>query len=225
MTNLDRLKGTGLLIQGFDEFLAGWLGVEPNRERIDWDDSAWFNAKQLPQPARLYFDLVKKWPTAKLGKVEFKDEALEFPPLPRSIWSHVDGVYVTPDPDILKLMCGHRNAVEIWFDNAEDKQQVLHVDHEVYVEEPAVTELNVDLDEFLVTFGLNCLIVNSKYCDYRKQRLFREATPIFTGRYLLDEPRHVLYHPEGFLWFGWGAYDESMRRSDSSTHWCIQQPA
>lgn len=219
MINLDRLKGTGLLMQGFDEFMANWMaGEEPNPETINWDSPEWKYAKQLPPEIRLFYEVVHKWPTARMKQIDSKKEFLEFPPKPRNMWE--------PDKREISLIAGRKDRWEIWYSTKNPAGEItLSYSNlgRVTKANPLEQAMEVPIEELLITFGLNALIANSHYFDCRRQNFFAEAALLFNGRYHMDSPRHVLFHSDGYLWFGWGAYDESLVRNDSSTHWCIRR--
>lgn len=161
---------------------------------------------------------------SKFKKINSKQELLIWPPQAKSKWNPESEVYEVDIPEIVPISVGVRDRWEIWFTNcAEGPLQLTYVKSEVGME-AAPVKMTVPIDEFLVTFALNALIANSKYHDCRRQNLITEATLLYTGRYELDAPRHVLYHPDGYLWFGWGEYNEALNKNDSSTHWCAKKP-
>lgn len=214
MTNLDRLKGTPHLIDGFNSFLASWLGVEPNLNPIDWvhADLELFN--RLPKHVQDFCEVIQRWPESKIAFGSHKFE-LVFPPQLRKTRRFWDQDYEVLDNDHVSI--AWLDQTEIWVSINSNEFGQLYTDG--LQDDPTVKyPLSVPLDEFLVTVGFLELVYNGRDLN-DEARLPHESFTVFTGCHYADQSTIVNYHPNGYLWLSFEGDDPLRIAQVTDAHW------
>lgn len=213
MTNLDRLKGTDLLIDGFDQFLKLWLGVAPREEPLPWSGEEKELFDSLPWQVRRFYEVVHRWPTSKIVEKNNQD-ALMFPPGYQMNWNPDTRAYDVPDPKRIELVSENQGNWVVWLSRESKTEGRLCTDFDRNFEE-GVFPMEVPIDEFLVTFGFHELVINGGFYEEYDPELYSESQTIFSGCYHADVPIRVLYHPSRLVWLVYG--------EDEAPFWCARQ--
>jgi len=207
MTNLDRLKGTPYLIDGFESFLKHWLTPqEPTQATLGWDDEEMELFEALPEAARQFYEVVQRWPGAQIEDGD--QDWLSFPP--RRVEEKRDPKLRLPvsAERLQRLLLAQDNDQQWTVELSLHKKDYgrLYTD---YRDEAFCADtiegfpMEVPVDEFLVMFGFYNMIITGA-SDTSEQSRFENAELIFFGRYQEDVEYGVFYHPGGYLWLGYG---------------------
>lgn len=198
MTNLDRLKGTDLLIDGFDQFLKSWLGDEPREEPLPWSGAEREPFDSLPWQVQRFYQVVQRWPSSKIVE-ENNQDSLMFPPRYQAPWNPRTRSNEAPDSSRIELVMENQGNWVVWLSREPEREGRLCTDFDRDFEE-GVFPMEVPPDEFLVTFGFHELVINADSYETLPSKLYQESQTIFRGRYHADLPIQVRYHSSGFLW-------------------------
>ena len=201
MINLERLKESGLLIQGFDKFLHAWFECPPSLEKTQWDDSAVAVFSNLPEALLEFHNVIDRWPQSKIV-IDNNQEHIYRPPTPRKIWSLEKKTFEVIE-DHFSIVCENQGNWEVWLSTRKGDEGILFTDYDLNFKRSDLM-METPIDEFLVTFGLHELIVNNCIPDSYEVDKFADAILIFCGRYNADVQIRFYYHEDGLLWFSYG---------------------
>jgi len=213
MTSLDRLKGTPYLIDGFESLLQAWFApATPNPEPYLWegDEEVEKLFQSLPDSVRQFYEVAHRWPQAKM--VGGNQDWLNFPPTPetRRRWDRqlrrwVEGHEL---PRICLVTENQGNWV-VEISTAPGDLGRLYMDEDNSGQAPTSLgySMEVPVDEFLVTFGMQELVLSSTEEAETWEAPEEEdggegATLVYSGRYHADRVYLFKYHPQGYLYFG-----------------------
>jgi len=205
MTNLDRLKGTPYLVDGFESFLKNWLELsEPSDKPFPWEAEELARFHLLPTEVQQFYDIVRRWPQAEmLSKTSW--DRLAYPPGKPSQYIHSLGEWVTEkQPSSMVLARNHRASWRVEVGVRDENFAVLFTDAGRGgrdLPDGESLQMAVGPAEFLVTFGMRELLLANPLSEWDPQAL-KQATVIYTGRYHADRELEFLYHPDngGWLW-------------------------
>ncbi len=221
--NLDRLKGTPHLIDGFESFLRSWLApIEPRQEPLPWTDEEMELVRAMPDCALQFYEAVQRWPSSWIVETdENEQDALFFPPR-RVVEKWIRGTWETVTIDFARVEIAGENQgnwlVEVSLEESDFGKLYTNCTRDMIGAETAEGfPMEVPLDEFLVTFGFYNMIICSGPPVKETER-FPDSELIFLGRYNADAEYGIFYHPDGFLWLGGGATKED------GHWWCAKRP-
>jgi len=224
MTNLDRLKGTTYLIDGFESCLKNWLApMEPNPDPLHWTDEEMELVRSMPDSALQFYEVVQRWPTSWIVEInELEQDALLFPPLKvTERWIPNSNDKVAIDFSRVSIAAENQDnwTVEVSLEKEDFGKLYVNVDKELYSAKTLEWfPMETSLDEFLVMFGFYNMIICSGYFEHETER-FPDSELIFTGGYASDLEHGVFYHPDGLLWLTTGPSKED------GIFWCAKKPS
>jgi hypothetical protein len=165
--NLNRLKGSGLLIDGLDQFFVEWFGVERHP-----CSSLPPQCKHLPPDLRRFLEIVQHWPQLNLGDTGHDVVLFCHPPFfTGAIHDLFDFDFENPEREgalqqnYLRILAEHQGDFEfIYAVSGPRAGELLHNDTNCYSDQER-SRLDFDrpetwksvsspLDEFLVSFTL-----------------------------------------------------------------------
>lgn len=209
MINLDRLKGTDLLIQGFDEFLNAWIAPQSRRNP---EPVVFPILEDLPPQFSRFFELEKKWPEAGLQR-EGTGRSLVCPPrklnedepydpggrFPWLFGTNEEIRQVDRETNILIITNESQNT-SIWVSTEELTVGRIYANFLPGIGDYGVFTVDEPADEFLVAFGFQQLASQYFLSGAMPNEEFKKAQVIYSGNYLNEEFR-VHFHQAGYLWF------------------------
>ncbi len=194
MVFLERFKGSGLLVEGFESFLREWYGgdEEGNQRPVEWSGTAAEAAGHLPGEVLRFYEVAGRRPGSMVLKNRHEVKFVQPP-----------GFLVGPDGSI------DRRWIPILRDDAATLL-IRSTDGSLHREKHASgsrVEVAVPPAEVLVSHGLVELIFREKRVSSGEAHL-EEASLIYTGKYMGDEDSvFVYYHEDGWLWVGEERFD------------------
>lgn len=201
--NLDRLKGSGMLIAGFESFLSAWFApASPRTPPPPWPEEALEILSQLPPEVREFHEVLYRWPQAGLSVLDPRDPEhcshhLEFPK-----WIHQDEENGSYSP----LVCENQYCFTVWVNLGTG---TLFTDAHPTVEGQGNYHMSAPVDEYLVTFGLMELCYRSKNQPHPNAIPsvdWTAGTRIFAGRMYADYRVQFSHHESGQ--FGFSFYND-----------------
>lgn len=230
MNNLDRLKGSGLLIQGFDEFLVQWLG-----EASSTTSTGIFNLGEageifeyLPSDLQCFYQLVNRW---RFPNIRFKSKnqshlvypdysgvfTLLWPPRYQKKWTGDDYTQTVfkkwqPDVDFLHLSLGDYDRWKVVLGLNGDCKGQLFSNKEKDSWDSFDERLPIDqwfpfpisLEEFLVSMGFRGLFdLSNELIVEGDPDKFADAGIMFEANIPDNgnETLKIYYHTDHLLWY------------------------
>lgn len=155
--NLQRLKDSPLLLDGFEEFVGKWLG-DPSPEPIplpDEDQATWLDA--LPPVVTRYWEMVHQWPGAFLGGSQ--DDFVG-----TSDWAQTRKI----QSDEVHLVSENQGCWSIYW---KIKEQ------ELWISLEEESKLGLDLPSILVTFGMYSMAFGY-WAEFEGESLWLDGEPV-----------------------------------------------
>ncbi len=221
MTNLDRLKGSGLLVDQFDEFLGMWFeDYEPNEEPLVFEDEEGNEVFQkLPYEVRRFYEVVHRWPQAGINGRFKAQDYLMFPP---TYWRKTQHHNAEAHKDYAHLALEHEgNWYMIIGLSGEHRGKLLTNYGTPFLRQDIAPPqewypFHTSPEEFLIAFAF--LEMGARLHGrhaLEEQPDLSKAELIFTGEKPRWGPVYVLHDPAGLLWV-----TLDLNTKDG---WCIRQ--
>jgi len=207
MTNLDRLKGTPYLLDGFRSFLDEWFGrVKPEPfPTLTEEEEAVF--EECPLEVLRFHEVVQRYPVLWSNPPAW---LFDFPP------SELGEAYPQPDP---RLKVKRMRVIANQYQGVCGVMVSLdpHNFGQLWISDIDATRIEplrgLGLDELLVLIAMTVVVDCSPNGDLDVER-FDEATILYSGT-LIDVPLVFHHHPgAGKLWIG----------SDEIPYHCVERP-
>jgi len=222
MTNLDRLKGTPYLMDGFETFLKHWQEKMPTQfQPPPWTPGEEKILRSMPVPLQQFYELVYRWSSKGFGGRTSHLWHLIIPPrkvVMRRDPETSDNVKVEFTRVLIAVGARRAWSVELSLDEADYGTLYIDVDaNSNRAETIRGIPLEAPLDEFLVTLGFHNLILESDP-ELQEPIRFETAELIYQGRCFADRDFSIYFHPDGFLWLVEGL------SKDAEPLACARQP-
>ena len=206
MINLDRLKGSGLLVDQFDEFLRLWFNsYEPNEEPLIFEDGEANEVfERLPYEVKRFYEVVHRWPQAGINSGFKAQDYLTFPPRYWRKSLHHDAEVFK---DYAHLAIGHEGHWDMVIGLSNDHCGKLLTNYGNPVLRSDITppqdwhQFRTSPEEFLVAFAFLEMgaRLHGRYV-LEQQPDISNAELIFTGEKPRWGPVYVFHDQSGFLW-------------------------
>lgn len=196
--NLDHLKGTGLLVRGFEEFVAKWTGHEDSfSQPVPYEGEAATIWELLPDQVRQFYALVNRIPESNICGNRNQDSFIS-PPRYQKKWSNPDWII---DRRFATLAIENQGNWEVVLALDGPDAGKLFCDRDKNGKYPGEWQpMDTPVEEFLVTLGFHELVMTGASLRVSHDSVLEDAAVIFHGHYASDEPINSIFHADGHLW-------------------------